>query len=341
MLTREFHFELPREQIAQEPPARRGDSRLLALQGGRTLDLGFRDFPDLLRPGDLLVLNDTRVVPARLFGVKAGTGGRVELLVERVLDEERALVHLRASKAPRPGSRLELEGGVRAEVLGRRGELYELRFPGPEPVLALLERHGHVPLPPYIERTDQDRDRERYQTVYARAPGAVAAPTAGLHFSEAMLETLEDMGVQTATVTLHVGAGTFQPVRAERVEEHRLHAERVSVGPEACAAVGAARARGGRVIAVGTTVVRALESAAAGGGLEPLAGETRLFIYPGYRFRVVDALLTNFHLPGSSLLMLVCAFGGYERVMAAYRHAVEAGYRFFSYGDAMWLEREG
>ena len=340
MLRRDFHYTLPPDRIAHQPTARRSASRLLRLApDGGCHDLRFGDLPDLLRPGDLLVFNDTRVIPARLHGHKRGSGGKVEVLVERLLDERRVLAHVRASKAPVPGTVLELEGALQARVEGREAELFRLEFAGDEAVQVLLEHHGHMPLPPYIQRPDEPGDRERYQTVYARTPGAVAAPTAGLHFDAELLERLQASGVEFAYVTLHVGAGTFQPVRAERVEDHRMHAERVEVDAEVCARIEATRARGGRVVAVGTTVVRSLESAARDGGLRPFRDETDIFITPGYHFRVVDALVTNFHLPESTLLMLVCAFAGYEPVMAAYRHAVEAGYRFFSYGDAMFLER--
>ncbi len=341
MRVEDFDYELPESLIARHPPARRGDSRLLALGAAdaRPRDLHFSDLPRLLRPGDLLVFNDTRVIPARLLGRKE-TGGRVEVLVERLLEGGRALAHVRASKAPRPGMRLSLEeGAVQVRVEGRAGALFQLRFLHETPVLELLERHGRVPLPPYLARAEEAADRSRYQTVFARRPGAVAAPTAGLHFDEAMLARLREMGVAQTFVTLHVGAGTFQPVRVTQVEAHEMHAEWLRVPEEAVAAVAEARARGGRVVAVGTTAVRALESAAAGGRLVPFEGDTRLFIYPGYRFRVVEAMITNFHLPRSTLLMLVSAFAGRERVLAAYRHAVAQGYRFFSYGDAMWLER--
>jgi len=336
----DFHYQLPPTLIAQRPAADRGASRLLCLDGisGVVTDRTFRELPDLLRPGDLLIFNDTRVIPARLFGVKA-SGGKIEVLVERVLAGRRVSAHIRASKAPKPGMRLHLEGGLEAEVRSREGDLFELVFAGEQPVLSLLEQHGHIPLPPYIDRPDADEDRARYQTVYARQPGAVAAPTAGLHFDEAMLEQLRVCGVESAFVTLHVGAGTFQPVRVDELSTHPMHAEYASVSSEVCERIAAARARSGRVIAVGTTVTRSLESAAADGDLRPFAGETRLFIYPGYRFRVVDAMVTNFHLPESTLLMLVCAFAGYESVMAAYRHAVEREYRFFSYGDAMFITR--
>jgi len=332
----DFHFDLPSGLIAQVPAAQRSASRLLVLDGadGTTADRGFQDLPALLRAGDLLVFNDTRVIPARLFGRKE-SGGQVEVLVERILEGDRALAHVRASKSPKPGSRLWLEEAITVEVLGRRDTLFELAFP--DTVLPLLERHGHLPLPPYIERAAGVEDAERYQTVFARRQGAVAAPTAGLHFDDAMLEHLRAMGVEMAYVTLHVGAGTFQPVRADDLHDHRMHSEYLEVPEATCAAVAAARARGGRVVAVGTTVVRSLESAARSGELRPYAGETDIFIYPGYRFRVVDALVTNFHLPESTLLMLVCAFAGYENTMAAYRHAVAQGYRFFSYGDAMFV----
>lgn len=292
----------------------------------------------LVKPGDLLVLNDTRVIPARLFGTKP-TGGAVELLIERIVDERRAHAHLKASKFPRPGTRIALAGGGTLMVGERRGDLVEVSTDAAETLPALLERVGHIPLPPYIDRPDTDADRERYQTVFAARPGAVAAPTAGLHFDQALLDQLVAAGVRLGRLTLHVGAGTFQPVRAEQLAEHRLHAEQVEVGAELCAQIAETRARGGRVVAVGTTVVRALETAAESGVVQPYAGETRLFIHPGrdFRFRVVDALMTNFHLPRSTLLMLVCAFAGRERVLAAYAHAVAAGYRFFSYGDAMWI----
>ena len=292
----------------------------------------------LVKPGDLLVLNDTRVIPARLFGTKP-TGGAVELLIERIVDERRAHAHLKASKFPRPGTRIALAGGGTLMVGERRGDLVEVSTDAAETLPALLERVGHIPLPPYIDRPDTGADRERYQTVFAARPGAVAAPTAGLHFDQALLDQLVAAGVRLGRLTLHVGAGTFQPVRAEQLAEHRLHAEQVEVGAELCAQIAETRARGGRVVAVGTTVVRALETAAESGVVQPYAGETRLFIHPGrdFRFRVVDALMTNFHLPRSTLLMLVCAFAGRERVLAAYAHAVAAGYRFYSYGDAMWI----
>jgi S-adenosylmethionine:tRNA ribosyltransferase-isomerase len=336
----DFHFELPESLIAQRPLAERGASRLLALDGpsGECRDLHFVDLPSLLSPGDLLVFNDTRVIPARLFGRK-DTGGRVEILLERVQSSTEALAHLRASKAPRPGSTLRLDGGECLLVVDRDDALFRLRAIDAE-LPQLLRRHGHVPLPPYIRREDDATDLDRYQTVYARRDGAVAAPTAGLHFDQAMLERLRAAGIETTQVTLHVGAGTFQPVRVDDLDRHRMHAEWIEVGAEACGQICASRERGGRVVAVGTTSVRSLETAAAGPeGLVPFAGDSRLFIRPGYRFRVIDALLTNFHLPESTLLMLVSAFAGHAQIMAAYRHAVAERYRFFSYGDAMFLTR--
>ena len=340
MRVSDFDYPLPEGLIADRPAQPRSRSRLLQLgSDGRIRDRRMTDFPGLIGRDDLLVFNNTRVIPARLYGRKS-TGGKVEVLVERLLDEHRVLAHVRASKSPGSGCRLRLgEAELAAEVLGRQGDLFELVFHEVEPVLELLELHGHVPLPPYIERPDNRADRDDYQTLYARHPGAVAAPTAGLHFDEALLEALRVGGIRSAFVTLHVGAGTFQPVRVARLEDHIMHAEYVEVERSVCKAVAATRERGGRVVAVGTTVVRSLEAAAQSGELRPYCQDTRLFITPGYRFRVVDALLTNFHLPQSTLLMLVCAFAGYEPVMAAYRHAIEQRYRFFSYGDAMLLER--
>lgn len=333
-----FDYALPTELIAQSPSPIRSASRLLVLDAasGALADRRFVDLPELLRAGDLLVFNDTRVIPARLLGRKE-TGGRVELLIERVLDAHTALAQAHASKPLRPGGGVRLESDVGIRVLARRGELYELRFECAEEVMSVLERSGMTPLPPYIRRPPAPSDRERYQTVYARVPGAVAAPTAGLHFDADLFARLAAAGVDTAFLTLHVGAGTFAPVRAPDVRAHRVHAERVRVSAEVCRAIARARARGGRVIAVGTTVVRALESAARDGDVRPFSGETALTIYPGYRFRAVDALLTNFHLPRSSLLLLVCAFAGTARVLGAYRHAVASRYRFFSYGDAMFV----
>lgn len=334
----DFHYELPPELIASEPLPERTASRLLVIDGaaGALEDRRFDAVAELLRPGDLLVVNDTRVIPARLHGVKE-SGGRIEVLLERTLDEHTALAHLRSSKTPRPGQRLWLEKAVPALVQERYGTLHQLRFETAESLPELLERYGHVPLPPYLRRADTPADRERYQTVYAARPGAVAAPTAGLHFDHCLLQRLAQQGIAQARVTLHVGAGTFQPVRTQWVEQHRMHAEYLEVDSTVCEAVAETRAHGARVVAVGTTVVRALETAARSGTLYPYRGETDLFIYPGYRFRMVDALITNFHLPGSSLLMLACAFTGRERLLGAYRHAVAQRYRFFSYGDAMFI----
>ncbi len=338
----DFHYELPEELIARYPSEQRSDCRLLCVDGDSG-ELAHRRFPDLLEmlaPGDLLVFNDTRVIPARLHGHKA-SGGKVEMLLERPLDTHRGLAHLRASKSPKPGTELHFEGGIQAVVEGRREALFELRFLGETPMIELLERHGHMPLPPYITRDDELSDRDRYQTVYARRDGAVAAPTAGLHFDEPLLERLAEKGVESAFVTLHVGAGTFQPVRADDIREHQMHSEWVEVSETVCERVRAARAAGRRVIAVGTTSVRCLESASAGGEIAPLQGDTDIFIYPGYEWRCVDALITNFHLPESTLLMLVSSFAGYDSVMAAYREAVQERYAFFSYGDAMFLTRRG
>ncbi|WP_328988186.1 tRNA preQ1(34) S-adenosylmethionine ribosyltransferase-isomerase QueA [Thiorhodovibrio winogradskyi] len=337
MTRRDFHYALPPELIAQRPLPERGASRMLALDGqtGAIRDMRFRDIGSLLRPGDLLVFNNTRVIPARLFGHK-DTGGRVELLIERLTGKREALAHVRASKSPRIGSRIRLQGTEVLEVRGRQGNLYVLAALDHE-LTTLLARHGHVPLPPYIERADDATDAERYQTVFARHAGAVAAPTAGLHFDTALLDQLKTRGIACAELTLHVGAGTFQPVRVEHLDAHQMHAEWLEVSTELVTAVAAAKARGGRVIAVGTTSVRSLETAAAGGELKAFRGDSRLFIRPGYRFRVVDAMLTNFHLPESTLLMLVSAFAGYDHIMTAYRHAVAERYRFFSYGDAMFL----
>ena len=334
----EFSYELPAELIAQTALPERAASRLLHVPAAGGLeDLGIPDFSGLLRAGDLLVVNDTRVLPARLFGRKA-SGGKVEMLLERPLDSHRALVQMRASRAPGVGAELTFEGAVRATVVGREGAFFVLEFA--DPLEETLERHGHVPLPPYIERPDDAADRERYQTVYAQTPGAVAAPTAGLHFERRHFEGFASQGIDVATVTLHVGAGTFAPLREEQLASGRLHAERLDVTADVCESVRRTQDRGGRVVAIGTTTMRALESAAApNGSLEPFSGETTLFIRPGYQFRVVDALLTNFHLPDSSLLMLVCAFAGTRSILAAYAHAVRNRYRFFSYGDAMLCHR--
>jgi S-adenosylmethionine:tRNA ribosyltransferase-isomerase len=335
----DFDFELPPELIAQHPARERSGSRLLDGRGRVPVDRVFADLPQLLLPGDLLVFNDTRVIKARLYGEKA-SGGAVQALVERVLPGHEVLAHLRASKSPKAGSRLRFADAFDAEVLGRAGPddaLFHLRFPA-DP-LALLQAHGHVPLPPYITHEDAPEDEARYQTVFAARPGAVAAPTAALHFDEALLQALEQRGIRRAAVTLHVGAGTFQPVRSENLAEHRMHSEWFEVGEATVQAIAATRAAGGRIVAVGTTTLRALESAARQGELRAGAAETDIFITPGFEFQVVDQLVTNFHLPKSTLMMLVSAFAGHEQVRALYRHAIEARYRFFSYGDAMLLSR--
>jgi S-adenosylmethionine:tRNA ribosyltransferase-isomerase len=337
----DFAYELPEELIAQYPPAARGASRLLHLDGatGACADRHFRELPDLISPGEVVVLNDTRVIKARLRGRKR-TGGRVEVMVERVLGPDEVLAQIGVNHPPRAGSALVLDDAVEATVLERRGELYRLRFGNCSDVFALLERHGAVPLPMYVSRAADERDAERYQTVYAREPGAVAAPTAGLHFERGLLDELERRGAVLAYVTLHVGAGTFQPVRGQELADHRMHSEWFQVPGATVQAVAGAKAAGRRVLAVGTTTLRALESAAAEGELTARYGETSLFILPGYRFRVVDRLLTNFHLPRSTLLMLVSAFGGVENIRSAYRHAIAQRYRFYSYGDAMLIERQ-
>jgi len=338
MQVSDFSFQLPDSLIARHPLAERRASRLLVLDGptGHLEHRGFAELLDYLRPGDLMVFNNTRVIPARLFGQK-DTGGKLEVLIERVLDGRRVLAHIRASKSPKPGTHILIDGGGDALMLARHDALFELEFS--EDVLPLLDRVGHMPLPPYIDRPDEDADRERYQTVYAQRAGAVAAPTAGLHFDAELLASLRDKGVESAFVTLHVGAGTFQPVRVERIEEHHMHREWLEVSQGVVDAVAACRARGGRVVAVGTTSVRSLESAARDGVLKAFSGDTDIFLYPGKSFHVVDALVTNFHLPESTLLMLVSAFAGYPETMAAYAEAVAKGYRFFSYGDAMFITR--
>lgn len=337
MAAEEFSYHAPAGLIAQRPLANRGASRLLYLPAsGELRDRQFADLPKLLEPGDLLVVNDTAVIPARLFGAKE-SGARVEMLLERFSGGRRALVQLRCNRAPRSGQELIFEGGARARVEGREGAFFALAFDR-DPA-AHLRRHGHVPLPPYIRRPDGPSDRTGYQTVFARNAGAVAAPTAGLHFDNATLDALDSRGVELARITLHVGAGTFKPVTTRQVEREELHSERMQVSAHACRQVRDCRGRGGRVCAVGTTVTRALETAAQGGEIRPFDGETRLFIMPDFEFRVVDRLVTNFHLPESSLMMLVCAFAGCSRVLDAYRHAVAERYRLFSYGDAMLLER--
>lgn len=334
----DFHYDLPPELIAQEPLAERSASRLLLVPPAPApfVDQCMRDLPALLRDGDLLVFNDTRVIPARLFGHK-DTGGRVEILIERLLDVREAKAQLGVSKSPKAGARIELDAGGALEVTGRDGEFYLLRLHSQETLEQLLARAGRLPLPPYIAREPTGDDAERYQTVFARESGAVAAPTAGLHFDQTLLDALRARGVQFGHITLHVGAGTFQPVRVESLHEHRMHSEWLNVGAALCEQIARTRGAGGRVIAVGTTVVRALESALRDGEVRPFAGDTRIFLFPGTPVRSVDAMITNFHLPESTLMMLVSAFAGRERILAAYRHAVDARYRFFSYGDAMLL----
>ncbi|PSN09265.1 tRNA preQ1(34) S-adenosylmethionine ribosyltransferase-isomerase QueA [Siccibacter turicensis] len=343
MRVSDFAFELPDSLIAHYPQAQRSACRLLSLDGptGQLEHGTFTDLLDKLNPGDLLVFNNTRVIPARLFGRKA-SGGKIEVLVERMLDDKRILAHVRASKAPKPGAELLLgdDESISATMVARHDALFEIAFNDARPVLDILNDIGHMPLPPYIERPDEDADRELYQTVYSQKPGAVAAPTAGLHFDEPLLAKLREKGVEMAFVTLHVGAGTFQPVRVDSIEDHIMHAEYAEVPQDVVDAVLGAKARGNRVIAVGTTSVRSLESAAQAAKndlIEPFFGDTKIFIYPGYQYRVIDALITNFHLPESTLIMLVSAFAGYKHTMNAYQAAVNAQYRFFSYGDAMFI----
>lgn len=340
MRRQDFTYSLPEDLIAKQPQADRSSSRLLCLDGatGNLHDGVFTDLLDYVRPGDLMVFNDTRVIPARVFGQKS-TGGQVEILVERLLDRHRLLAQVRASKAPRPQSTLILVDGTELLVQARHNDLYELIFPPARSALEVLEEVGHMPLPPYIDRADQPSDRERYQTVYSQHQGAVAAPTAGLHFDEPLMQALREKGVSIAFVTLHVGAGTFQPVRANDIRDHVMHSEVMELSASVAQQVNATRSAGGRIIAVGTTSVRCLETAAQTGELSAYQGETNIFIYPSYRFRIVDCLITNFHLPESTLLMLVCAFAGYQHTLAAYQHAVAQRYRFFSYGDAMFIER--
>ncbi|MEH0742769.1 tRNA preQ1(34) S-adenosylmethionine ribosyltransferase-isomerase QueA [Vibrio cholerae] len=348
MQVSDFHFDLPDELIARYPQPERTASRLLQLDGnsGELVDGTFTDVLDKIQPGDLVVFNNTRVIPARLFGRKA-SGGKLEVLVERVLDETRILAHVRCSKSPKPGSTIFVGDNdeFSALMVARHDALFELDFQSDLNVLSILEQIGHMPLPPYIDRPDEDSDKERYQTVYNQKPGAVAAPTAGLHFDQPLLDKIAQKGAEFAYVTLHVGAGTFQPVKVENINDHHMHAEYVEVPQEVVEAIEATRARGGRVIAVGTTSVRSLESAAQdalkkGTPLAPFFGDTEIFIYPGYEYQLVDALITNFHLPESTLIMLVSAFAGYDNTMNAYRHAVKKQYRFFSYGDAMFITKK-
>jgi len=337
----QFNYDLPEELIAQVPLSERRSSRLLQFKAGASVfnDLQFAALPQLLSAGDLLVLNDTQVIPARLYGQKV-TGGKFEFLLERMLDSHKVLAMLKASKTPKLGAQLVFADQIKAVVEARQDDFFILRFDSNTNVEELLMNHGQMPLPPYISRKPEESDAQRYQTVYAKHKGAVAAPTAGLHFDQAMLDELQDNKIELAKITLHVGAGTFQPVREENVLQHDIHAERVMVGDQVCEQVNACKERGGRVVAVGTTSVRALESAAQNGKLEIFNSDSKLFIYPGYKFKLVDALITNFHLPKSTLLMLVSAFAGYKTTMAAYQHAVTQQYRFYSYGDAMFIEGE-
>ncbi len=340
----DFHFDLPAELIAQHPLPERSESRLLVLprtdfqtaQQTEIKDQVFRDLPDFLRPGDLLVFNDTRVIPARLFGHKE-SGGKLEILVERLVNDKEMLAHVRASKSPKPGCRIILSPEHQLIMTAREDDLFRLRIEGSGRLMDMLETLGHMPLPAYIERADEALDQDRYQTVYAERAGAVAAPTAGLHFDQPLLDKIAAMGVNSTAVTLHIGAGTFQPVRAEHLKDHKMHSEWLEVSEQTVAAVAATRQRGGRVIAVGTTSVRSLETAAADGELKAYSGESQLFIYPGYQFKAIDAMITNFHLSESTLLMLVSAFAGSDNIRSAYQHAIKQGYRFFSYGDAMLL----
>ncbi len=356
MRVSDFSFDLPEALIARYPKAERSASRLMALDGntGDITDGVFTDIVEQLNAGDLLVFNNTRVIPARMFGQKA-SGGKIEVLVERIVDQHTALAHIRASKSPKVGNELFLykdqatelvdDNAIKATMVGRQGALFELKFAENISILEVLEEIGHMPLPPYIDRPDEDSDKERYQTVYNEKPGAVAAPTAGLHFDEALLEKIKAKGVELAFVTLHVGAGTFQPVKVDEIADHVMHAEYVEVSDEVVAQIAKTKAAGGRVVAVGTTSVRSLESAAKaadekGEALSAFYGDTDIFITPGSEFRVIDALVTNFHLSESTLLMLVSAFSGYENIMKAYQHAIDKEYRFFSYGDAMFLTKQ-
>ncbi|WP_166423977.1 tRNA preQ1(34) S-adenosylmethionine ribosyltransferase-isomerase QueA [Paraglaciecola sp. 20A4] len=343
MKVSEFQFDLPEALIARYPTKERTASRLMHLTADGLEHLQFIDVVDLINPGDLLIFNNTRVIPARLLGQKA-SGGKVEVLIERIIDEHHVLAHVRASKSPKEGTRLLLEGSVEMEMVGRQDTLFELKLLNPEPILEILEQYGHMPLPPYIDRPDEDSDKERYQTVYNQKPGAVAAPTAGLHFDEGILKQLKDKGVNSEFVTLHVGAGTFQPVRVDNILEHKMHSEYAEVPESVINAIAQTKAAGKRVIAVGTTSVRSLESAAQaavknGTELAPFFSDTDIFIYPGYQFQLIDAMLTNFHLSESTLIMLVSAFAGKKNVMDAYQQAIDRQYRFFSYGDAMFIEK--
>lgn len=346
MQLQDFQYDLPPELIARYPISPRTASRLLSLNKltGEYQHRQFTDLPNLLKPGDLLVFNDTRVIPARLFGQKT-TGGKVEILIERILDDQRALAQIKASKRPKIGSKITLEKEIVVEILGWQNDLYEVSFPPSKfspanggGVLEILNEIGHIPVPPYFNRPDESIDNDRYQTVYAKNPGAVAAPTAGLHFDEILIKQLQLQGVEIAFITLHVGAGTFQPVRTENIKDHVMHAEYALISPEICQKIQQTKQMGKRVIAVGTTAVRTLETASQHGMIQPFQGNTNIFIYPGYQFKCVDAMITNFHLPQSTLLMLVCAFAGHEIMLDAYREAIANSYRFYSYGDAMWIE---
>ncbi|MCG9696366.1 tRNA preQ1(34) S-adenosylmethionine ribosyltransferase-isomerase QueA [Shewanella sp. Isolate11] len=343
MRVADFSFDLPDELIARYPMAERTASRLLILDGetGAVADKQFTDILAMVNPGDLMVFNNTRVIPARLFGQKQ-TGGKLEVLVERMLDEKRILAHVRSSKSPKVNSIIVLDGDYQMTMVARHDALFELELNSDKTILEVLEEVGHMPLPPYIDRPDEDADKERYQTVYNQNPGAVAAPTAGLHFDDNLLEQLKEKGVNTAFVTLHVGAGTFQPVRVDNILEHKMHSEWAQVSQEVVDQINATKASGNRVIAVGTTSVRSLESAAkaSAGKLKPFSSDTDIFIYPGYEFQVVDAMVTNFHLPESTLIMLISAFAGFDEVKNAYQHAIEQKYRFFSYGDAMFVTKK-
>ncbi|GIU02410.1 tRNA preQ1(34) S-adenosylmethionine ribosyltransferase-isomerase QueA [Shewanella algidipiscicola] len=343
MRVADFCFDLPDELIARYPMPDRSSSRLLALDGasGEIADKQFTDILQMVNPGDLMVFNNTRVIPARLFGQKQ-TGGKLEILVERMLDDKRILAHVRSSKSPKPGSIVCLDGGYDMTMIARHDTLFELGLNSDKTILEVLEEVGHMPLPPYIDRPDEDADKERYQTVYNQNPGAVAAPTAGLHFDDALLAALKDKGVNIAFVTLHVGAGTFQPVRVDNILEHKMHSEWAEVSQQVVDQITATKAAGKRVIAVGTTSVRSLESAAKAsqGELQPFSSDTDIFIYPGYEFQIVDAIVTNFHLPESTLIMLISAFAGFDEVKNAYQHAIAQKYRFFSYGDAMFVTKK-
>lgn len=340
MHVNDFDFQLPDELIARHPTEQRTGSRLLHLDGpsGHIQHRRFPDIEQLIKPGDLLVFNNTRVIPARMFGQKT-SGGKVEVMIERMTSDHTALAHVRANKSPKPGTELSMDGGIELTVTGREDNLFCIQCRNPEALVDLLDKHGHMPLPPYLEREDNDDDRERYQTVYAQRKGAVAAPTAGLHFDDALLERLRQKGVNTAFVTLHVGAGTFQPVKADKIEDHIMHSEWIDVPADVVEQIRTTQKAGKRVIAVGTTSVRSLETASQSGQIEPFTGDTNIFIYPGYQFKTVDAMLTNFHLPKSTLIMLISAFAGKQHVMAAYDAAIAERYRFFSYGDAMFISR--